>query len=81
MIICLKIGLAVAAIPSKRSDADENDIAVVNSDDCVDELTTCAALISNGGMDCTTSGAQDFCKKSCNACDNASRRKRAETKK
>ena len=81
MIICLKIGLAVAAIPSKRSDADENDITVVNSDDCVDELMSCAALIDNGGMDCTTSGAQDFCKKSCNACDNASRRKRAETKK
>ena len=48
----------------KRSD----DVTVVDSDDCYDELASCSALIDNGGIDCSKSGAQEFCKKSCKIC-------------
>ena len=51
-----------------RGDKSLDDITVINSDDCRDELASCTALIGVGGMDCSTSGAQHWCRKSCNTC-------------
>merc|ERR1719232_1246586 len=78
LIVFIALASMVMGGPSKRSD----DVTVVDSDDCYDELSSCSALIQNGGMDCSQSGAQDFCRKSCDSCG-ASRKKRSglETKK
>ena len=47
-------------------------------DVCYDELASCPALIKVGGIDCTTSGAQEFCAKSCKVCGNAPRKRSAD---
>ena len=35
---------------------------------CYDDIASCTALIKAGGMDCSTSGAREFCRESCNVC-------------
>ena len=62
----------VCQIPRKKRSASEgkslDDTVTITTDDCYDELVSCTALIGNGGMDCTRSGAQEFCRKSCDVC-------------
>ena len=68
---CRKSCDSCSSVKRKRS------VTVVNSDDCYDELATCSTLIDNGSMDCSKSGAQDFCRKSCNTCS-TERKKRSD---
>ena len=70
---CRKTCKTCGAARKKRGD----DITVVDSDDCYDEIATCAARIENGTLDCTKSGVQDFCRKSCKSCGVA-RKKRGD---
>ena len=63
-----------AGLVRKRSD---DVFTVIDSDNsgrdegissCYDEIASCPALIEVGGMDCSRSGARDFCRESCQIC-------------